>query len=387
MDILFLDWDCFGKTDAIATFTQMGYTVHLFSHPDFNCRVSTDFHTSFDAFISQCDFDFCFSFNYSALLSEAAKKHNLPYISFVYDSPHVMLYSYTIINPNNHVFLFDRQEYHKLKSMGITTVSYMPLPVNAAAIQTLLQQPYDKDKLSADVSFVGSLYHEKHNLFERLEDANDYTKGYLNGLIQSQLQISGYNFIEEVLPSDIVSEMQRVLQYDNSHYGVETLEYIFANYVINRKITQIERQQLLRAVAAQTPLHLYTLDSSVHIPGATNFGPVSYTTEMPLIFHNSSINLNITLRSIQSGIPLRCMDILGAGGFLLTNYQADLCTHFIPDVDFVYYEDENDLLHKVDYYLSHEEKRKEIAANGYHKVLKEHNFKKRFQEILELCSI
>lgn len=49
--------------------------------------------------------------------------------------------------------------------------------------------------------------------------------------MQAQLEISGYNFIEEVLPKDIVNEMQRVLQYDNRRYGVETLEYIFAHYV------------------------------------------------------------------------------------------------------------------------------------------------------------
>ena len=176
-------------------------------------------------------------------------------------------------------------------------------------------------------------------------------------------------------------------KYNNRRYGVETLEYIFAHYVIDRKITQIERKKLLSAAAMHSRLRLYTLDSSAVITNATNMGPVSYTTEMPLIFHNSKINLNISLRSIRSGIPLRCMDILGAGGFLLTNYQADLFEHFTSDMDFVYYEDENDMLSKIDYYLTHDKKRKEIAANGYEKVLKSHTFTKRFAEILELSHI
>ena len=101
---------------------------------------------------------------------------------------------------------------------------------------------------------------------------------------------------------------------------------------------------------------MFTLNKNVALPGVTNMGVTDYYSEMPLIFHNSKINLNITLRSIQSGIPLRCMDIMGAGGFLLTNFQADLLDYFIPDEDFVYYEDQNDLIKKVDYYLEHDEK-------------------------------
>ena len=75
-------------------------------------------------------------------------------------------------------------------------------------------------------------------------------------------------------------------------------------------------------------------------------GIVSYTAEMPDIFHTTKINLNITLRSITSGIPLRAIDILGCGGFLLSNYQPELCEYFTPDVDFVYFEDPDDLAEK-----------------------------------------
>ena len=42
------------------------------------------------------------------------------------------------------------------------------------------------------------------------------------------------------------------------------------------------------------------------------------------------------------------MDIMGAGGFLLTNYQADFLEYFTPDKDFVYYESIDDLIRKCD---------------------------------------
>lgn len=386
MNILYLDWPCFGKVDVVFTLEQMGHTLSMFFHEDYNQRKSTIFDTAFDEFIENTAFDFCFSYNYYPVLSEACKRHNLKYVSVVYDSPLVMLYSYTLINPNNYVFLFDKEEFLAFKKAGIETVYYMPLPVNATIIDFLMKKDYNHDKLSADVSFVGALYDEDHDFFNRLAGANDYLKGYLNGIMDAQLKVSGYNFIEEVLTPEIIAFLQQACPYLQDSYGVETPAYIYSNYFINRKLTQIERKLLLSSVAANHNLRLYTLNKNAVIPGAENMGAVDYYSEMPYVFHNSKINLNITLRSIKSGIPLRCMDILGAGGFLLTNFQADFLDYFIPGEDFVYYEDEADLLQKIEYYLEHEEERKKIAENGHAKVMANHSYEICFQHIFEIIN-
>lgn len=384
--VLYLDWPCFSKNDVLHAFENMNLTVYPFFHKDYQARKSAEFEAAFDHFAEEHEIDFCFSYNYFPVLSEAAKKHNIRYVSIIYDSPYVMLYSYTLINPNNYVFLFDKEPYLELKKAGIETVYYMPLPVNAVKIDRLLTQPYNQEKLSADVSFVGSLYNEDHNFFERLAGANEYLKGYLNGIMDAQLKVSGYNFIEETLTPHIIDALQKVCPYENDRYGVETPSYIYANYFINRKLTAMERHTLLTLVAENYPLKLFTRNLSADIPGADNLGTVDYYNEMPYVFHNSKINLNITLRSIKSGIPLRAMDIMGAGGFLLTNFQADFLDYFVPDEDYVYYEDEHDMLRKIDYYLSHEEKRAEIARNGHAKVKEHHSFEKCFETIFNIIS-
>lgn len=51
---------------------------------------------------------------------------------------------------------------------------------------------------------------------------------------------------------------------------------------------------------------------------------MDYYTVMNKIFYLSKINLNITLPSIESGIPQRVLDIMGSGGFVLTNYQPEI---------------------------------------------------------------
>jgi spore maturation protein CgeB len=387
MHILYLDWPCFGGLDMLFMFEQRGYRVTKFSHPDYLQRVSDSFMKAADEVFAQsdADFDFCFSYNYYPLMARVCKEHNLKYISFVYDSPQVKLYSYTVTYPTNYIFVFDSELVDTFRKGGINTFYYMPLPVNGSIIDHLLTKPYDKKRLSAEVSFVGALYNEDYNFLDRYAGISDYTKGYLEAVMDAQSKVYGYHFMDECLNPDIINDLQSQVKYKPEPDGVETLSYVFDDYFLCRKLTSTERVQLLSAVAAQFPLKLFTLNDKAVIPHAQNMGIADYYDEMPYVFHDSKINLNISLRSIRSGIPLRCMDILGNGGFLLSNYQSDFLRHFTPDEDFVYFENEADLLHKIDYYLSHEEERAAIAASGHDKVLKYHSFDVIFDEILSIA--
>ena len=164
--------------------------------------------------------------------------------------------------------------------------------------------------------------------------------------------------------------------------GVESREYLYAQYVINRKITGLERDELLRAVTQQFRFDLFTPNRNYALPNLTNHGTVDYYQQMPLVFKQSRVNLNISLRSIKSGIPLRAFDIMGSGGFLLSNFQADYLDEFVPGEDFDYYESKEDLMHKLNYYLSHEEERMAIARNGHDKIADGHTFRHRVREML-----
>lgn len=383
MRILFLDNHSFGKLDMVAAFTKLGCDVDMFYHEHICERRSPEFAEAFRHQLAGKEYSFVFSINYFPQLSTACMEHHIKYISYVYDSPLVALYSYTVINSCNYIFLFDKTQYLHLRKGGITTVYYLPLAANPARLAQMLPTPSIHEKLDCDVSFVGSLYNEKHNLFETLKDLPDYTRGYLDALMDAQLKVSGYFFAEDLLTPDIVAALKRANNYEHQPDGVETESYVYANYFIARKLTQKERMQLLNTVSSHYMLNLYTHNPAPELPHARYIGPIDYYDVMPYVFKCSKINLNITLRSIQSGIPLRAFDILGAGGFLLTNYQADFFDCFTPDEDFVYYEDEPDLLEKIEYYLSHERERMEIAENGCRKVVSSHTYEHRIREMME----
>lgn len=335
-------------------------------------------------------FDCVFTFNYSPVVSNNCNRRNVPYISIVYDSPQVLLYSYTIINPCNYVFIFDKTQYLELSNAGIKTVYYAPLAVNIERLNRMLDKENEVKRIqySSDISFVGSMYNEEHNLFERLEGINEYTCGYLDAIMKAQRNIYGYFFLEDMLKGDVLDEMMRVYPVRPNADGVETIQYIYANYFLARRMATDERMEIMsklgEQLGASNVINLYTPDSSVNFINVNNKGTVDYYNEMPYVFRNSNINLNITLRSIKSGIPLRCIDICGAGGFLLSNYQEDMYDIFVPGEDMVVYDSIDDMINKCRYYLSHDTERRQIAQNGYGKVAESHTYDVRFKEMFDI---
>lgn len=386
MKILFLDNDTFAKLDMIAAFKELKFTVDLFRHDKIRELHDPDFDEAFRLKTFGAGYDFVFSLNYYQQLSNVCEKYGLKYISYIYDCPLVSLYSYTVLNKCNNIFIFDKEQYLTLRNAGIQTVHYLPLAANVRRLSAIDPTPAIHEKLDAEVSFVGSLYNESHNLFDTLHGLSDHTRGYLDAIMEAQLKISGYFFIEELLTEPVLSDMQKARAYTHQPDGVETPAYVYANYFIARKLAEMERTRLLSAVSEHHTLKLYTHNPTPQLPKAYNMGPIDYYDVMPYVFHCSKINLNISLRSIRSGIPLRAFDIIGCGGFLLSNYQADFADCFVAGEDFDFYEDENDLLNKLDYYLSHDSIRAEIAANDQRKLTEQHTFLHRIRQMLEVIS-
>lgn len=390
MKIAFLDWFSYGNQDIIEAFETLGHTVIKVKADDDKSRNDQNLIKRYIDDIRSAGADFIFSFNYWPAVSSAAKELDLIYISWVYDSPHVAMYSYTAIYPKNYIFCFDKQLVEEFRKGGIKTVYYLPLAANPDRLSTLNDfKMFNNTRwaLKNSISFVGSLYTTTNGdnpFFARLNGINDYTRGYIDGLMEAQRKVYGYNFIQQMLPKDIIDEMRRVLPMSPNPDGIETVEYLFAQYVINRQITHLDRMEIIEKVSEKFGMDLYTRDEDYSIKGLANHGRIDNYDMAPYVFKQSKINLNITLRSILSGIPLRAFEIIGAGGFLLTNYQPDFDDCFIAGEDYVYYESVEDLLEKASYYLEHEDERKKIAESGLNRIRQHHTYIHRVNEMLEI---
>lgn len=381
MKVVFIEWESFGKEDVKKAFFAEGHDLVLFPvSVDEDLDKPSALKERLPSLLHQEAPDVVFSINYFPAVSSICNEERVRYISWIYDAPYVRLYSQTVLNPCNKVYVFDKELCMEFRNAGVNTVHYLPLAVDTDRLDTLLASA-EPSGFKYDISFVGSFYVEKNDYFTQMADAlSDFAKGYLDAVISAQIKIQGYDFVEDVL-GPVIDDLYKAFPLDPDPNGMESKEYLYAQYVINRRITALERIDHLNAIAKRYSVDIFTYIKDFTMPNVCNHGRVDYFSEMPKVFRQSRIDLNISRRGIKSGIPLRAFDIMGSGGFLLSNFQAELLDFFIPDEDFVYYESKEDMLQKIDYYLRHEAERQEIARNGHDKVAERHTYRHRIREI------
>jgi len=83
----------------------------------------------------------------------------------------------------------------------------------------------------------------------------------------------------------------------------------------------------------------------------------------------------------------RCFEIPACGTLLLSEYSSDLEAIFEPDVEAVYFQNNQELIKKLTFYLSNSNEREKIAKSGYEKVWSgHHDVYSRAQQIIALSN-
>ena len=67
------------------------------------------------------------------------------------------------------------------------------------------------------------------------------------------------------------------------------------------------------------------------------------------------------------------------------SYNVDFPNGLVDGEDFIIYHSTEDLIEKIEYYLSHETEMRTIAENGFNKLMKYHTSKVRAKEFIETC--
>lgn len=385
--ILFIEWKSFGNEALRQAFEKLGYTVEMYGldNKKIDTRLDMAYTEALVKHLMAKSYFCVYSFNYFPIVAIACKACKVPYVSWTYDSPFIQLFSPTLEYETNYAFVFDSGTCNELAKKGLQTY-YLPMAAPMDCYKGILQNEAKGRKYTANISFVGALYSESYNnMFRHLEKLEPYEKGYIDALLYSQKNIYGVNFIENVLKenSEVFQKIQQVCPVFARGDGIESAEWTLANYFLARKVTAMERTEIMQLLGERFNVNLYTTEKT-DIKGVHNCGVADYNTVAPLVFANSKINLNITLRSIQTGIPLRAFDIMGCGGFLLSNYQEDFLEYFEPDEDMIFYSSYEELLDKAEFYLTHDELRKKIARNAHEKVAAEHTYLQRAQTMFSL---
>ncbi len=330
---------------------------------------------------------FVFSINFFPYISEVCERLHVTYVCLSVDCPVLELYSAAIRNQCNRIFLFDYHQYTQFHKENPDCIFYLPLAANTqrwdaffcnAGTEETTQPP------TYDVSFVGSLYNEKSSYPHLPLSARD--RDICEQILSARMPLSGLYQIEDSITPQIVDAIKRA---DAGFYTLpdaftDTDAFVATNYYLGIELSARDRIQLLQSLSEEFDVHLFTRSDASSLPHVHYHGGVNTHTEMPLVFKRSKINLNITMCSIQTGLSQRIFDILGCGGFLLSNYQGEIPEYFEIGKDLDCYESIEECREKIAYYLSHDDQRLEIAENGYQKIKAMHTYQIRIARILKI---
>lgn len=316
------------------------------------------------------------SVNFSPLISEICEELGILYTAWVYDSPVHIRDMSGLSNSCSRVFFFDRGQVQEYQKQGMNAY-YMPLAVDAEVFR-INASKREKQVCKTDISLVGKLYQTEYGYFTA--PLEDYTRGYLEGIVNAQMKVYGGYLIPELVTEDLLDSMNRdyaKAAKDGFQMGRRELEFMLACETTGR-----ERYMALALLSGHYAVDLYSTDEDKRLNNVRFCGYADYYGRMPLIFSQSKINLNISLKTIRTGIPLRVTDVMGCGGFVLSNYQQELEEYFVLGEECVVYENLEDMFLKAKYFLEHEEERKQIALAGFERVKRDFTFKERIGKML-----
>jgi len=404
MKVLLFEWPSVTNKEMADVFTKLGLEVHVLRLHFDSYSGDKKFFKEFVEYLDKEKWDFVFSINYFDMIAEACHQKNIKYISWTYDSPAGTGDPEILKYDTNYVFMFDKLEAESYQKRGYENVFHLPLAVDCDKYDKVrMLRPENEKILQSDISFVGRLYENK--TAEIMSWLSDYDKAFLNALVDAQIEISGYNLLKDVIDQEF---MYRISNREFNLRMNKTRELPWAKkkkqepetsdltpaagsliFKLKEVVTNRERLLVLGLLAKHHHVKIFSTENSEVLKDAIMCGPVDYYTNMPKIFKCSKINMNISLRAIESAIPLRCLDIMACGGLLMSNFQPELLDYFENEKDLLIYSNAEDALEKANYYLNpkHENERLKMAQNGYEKVKEYFNYPRQLRYIWEKAEL
>lgn len=387
MKVFFYRYGSIAEPDIIKAMKAIDFSVD-----EYNREIHDKSYAPSDAvrevgeYLQKHPADCAFSINFFPFLSEVCNIFHIRYICLTVDCPVMELYSVSVKNEWNRIFVFDREQQKDIENYNPGHVFHQPLGADVTKFDTLLSAapPSVKERFSHPVAFVGSLYTEKCP-YDKVKNLPEKTAGYLDGLMAAQEKVYGYYFVEELLTDGIVSDFKdhHPSFYQDPYPGsFLTDKRTLSQLYIANKIAANERIHTFSLVAERNGLDIYTASDTTAMPrGLRNRGLAKSLTEMPVIFNQSKANLNVTSKAIRSGLPLRIFDILSAGGLCITNYQSEIAELFDIGEEIVVYENTDELPDIISYYLSHDQQRRDIAAAGRKRVKRDYSWEMQLSKM------
>lgn len=356
-------------------------------------RLNDDVIARLEIFIRDSHVDILISIHFIMNLALVAYRNHMKYVSLLWDAPFVEVYNPLGKLKEIYISTFDKLDRQRFLEFGVKNVIYQPLSVNAELfeewneeIQKTLEGNYFHD-----ISLIGQLYDE--NAYDRIANKFPTSVRYFFDSVfeESAFKWDGINRIYGKTDGKIIESI-KLTSPDfviPNRWEMRDTEY-FERTCLIHKVANIERIMVLNLLAEDYDVTLYTgrreaAEKTLH--NVTIGPPVEAGKATALIYAGSRINLNIALKGIEQGTSQRIMDVMGAGGFVLSTFCPETAELFEEDKEIVFFRTPEELLQKVEFYLTHEEQRRQIARAGHEKVINCYTYDIKIQQLLRWMEI
>ncbi len=329
------------------------------------------------------EYNFAISRSFSVNIAEGCHIAETCYISWSYDSPVRALYRKEALYPTNRVFVFDKKQLVRLREIGMENVYYEPLAANMTKAALINITDDDILRFERDVSFIGSIYDK--GFYDAFMNEAPMCLDECESLFAKYLCSWDGSVIFDELSEECIKKLYAIVSKENREFYSLSDRFLTEVIILSYELSRRDRIEILNASADHftTVVHTYDPEKYAGVIKADLRPPVEmYSDDLFRIYAASKINLNVTLRSIESGVPQRVFDILSVGGFVMSNYQEEAAELFEPDKEIVMFGSTEEFIDKARYYIANEKKRLEIGARGYLKCRDKYNYANAVKSML-----
>lgn len=252
-------------------------------------------------------------------------------------------------------------------------------PVHLLPLAATYDEPGElDDSWACDVSYVGQVL-DQRSLFQN-QQANTSALEGLNRIVNSILRHP------RLRPSELVEADPLLRQLSERGNLLEVLRQYYRELIWEAN-SRCRVRTLM--TLADLDLKVYgnpdwrTLTQGTPLEYCFTGRTVAHE-DLPRLYRNSRININIHHLQSSTSLNLRVFDVPAAEGFLLTDSMPGLENYFEIGREVEVYRTPEELREKVLYYLQHPEERLEIARRGRERVLREHRFAHRVGTLMDI---
>lgn len=158
----------------------------------------------------------------------------------------------------------------------------------------------------------------------------------------------------------------------------------------NRLVPYFARKRVVIVGALWDRLtHYRRISDQVHLEWVPEEETVKYYNGALVVINHHRASSDPVHNKNRRELPAysvnpRTYEIAACGAFQLTDVREDLGRLYTPGYDIATYSSAEDLIRQIDYYLRHEEERRQIALRGLRRTWTEHIFPLRLKQMLRV---